>query len=133
MRNHLHFRFQGDWWCIMYLQAWHFLAGCGVRGDLGGLPWGVACSSLLPRASACLPVRGCWWVCKHQVRLGFSPHQPGLCFPVPSYICPVCVKLIHEPDLIKNKGPLFCSQIQFSLFESLGAWSGFPVSSSLLP
>ena len=40
MRNHLHFRFQGDWWCIMYLQAWQFLAGCGVRGDLGGLPWG---------------------------------------------------------------------------------------------
>ena len=117
----------------MHFQAWLFLAGCGVRGDLGGLPWGVACSSLLPGASACLPIRGCWWVCKHQVRVGFSPHQPGLWFPVPSHICPVSVRLIHEPNLIWFQEPsLFC-QIQLPLFENLGAWCGFSVSTSLLP
>ena len=93
-----------------------------------GWPWrlppGVACSSCLPGALACFPVRGCRGVCKHQVRVGFSPHQPGLCFPVPSHICPVSVRLIKEPDLIWLHKPGFFCQIQLSLFESLGPGVG---------
>ena len=41
MRDHFHFWFQKDWWYLMHLQAWQFLAGCGVRGDIGGCPWGL--------------------------------------------------------------------------------------------
>ena len=100
VRNYLHFRFQGDRWCFMHLQTWQFLTGCGVRGDLGGLPWGVACSSSIPGAFACFPVRGCGWICKHQMRVCFGFHQPGLGFPMSSYICSVGVRLIYEPDLI---------------------------------
>ena len=133
MRNHLHLRFQGDWWCFMHLQAWFLLDGSGVRGCIRCLPWGVAGSSSLPGAFACLPVRGCWWVCKHQMRVCFGFHQPGLGFPMPSYICSIGVRLIYEPDLIWLQEPLFCSQIQFSLSEGLRVWCGFPVSSSLLP
>ena len=57
IRNHLHFRFQGEWWCFMHLQTWLFLDGSGVRGCLRCLSWGVAGSSSFPGAFACLPVR----------------------------------------------------------------------------
>ena len=72
VRNYLHFRFQGDWWCFMHLQAWFFLAGCRVRGNLGCLrghclqlfyPWGFClspCQGMLVGLQT--PNEGMFWL-----------------------------------------------------------------------
>ena len=56
--NHLYFWFQWNWWCFMHLQAWQFLGGCGVRGDLGGSPLGGGMQLFAPWGFCLSPCQG---------------------------------------------------------------------------
>ena len=87
--NHLYFRFQGNWWCFMHLQAWQFLAGCGVRGDLGGLLWeGGGLQLFAPWGSCLFPCQG--------MQVGLQTPGEGRFLPSPAWAVFPCA-FLHLP------------------------------------